>query len=268
LQSLVESLHSVGVHVSYLPEFFREGVANEDIRNGQIVVGAQSNLVLEQLALILGDRPLQVCRMGEAVVLKLASNAWHGLKVAFSNEVHQVCNGLGEMSDRVMELFCLDRRLNISDSYLQPGPPFGGYCLQKDIEFISRKHSGLPVIGGIVASNNDVIDRITTRLMSSGFKKIFWYGNSFKPGTDDSRNSISLTISDKLKAESIEVVFVEALPIQDVTQAEQTLLVLGPRELSDEDYEWIMLNQLNVFDLGYFAATRSNFKSYAKYESY
>jgi GDP-mannose 6-dehydrogenase len=266
LLNLVTDLAEQGVQVSYLPEFFREGAATEDIQQGYIVNGTISEQASIHLGEILQHRPVHSCQLKEAVALKLVSNAWHGLKVTFANEVHQLCRQLDEPSDRVMELFCMDRRLNISDSYLQPGPPFGGYCLPKDIGFINETKQNLPIMSAILDSNNQLILHITERIISLERKRIYWFGKSFKPQTDDVRNSINLAIAHHLANRNYDVQFVGQLSADELADQQEALVVLGPRELTSEEQKSLMQSGLKILDLGYYPSYRKQFIGYENYE--
>ena len=77
--------------------------------------------------------PIFVLEPRDALMVKYASNAFHALKVAFSNEIAAVCQKAGVDAEAVMDVFCNDNKLNISRRYLMPGFAFGGSCLPKDV---------------------------------------------------------------------------------------------------------------------------------------
>ena len=130
---------------------------------------------------------------GVAEMLKYACNAYHGLKVGFANEIGNICKVLGVDSHEVMRLFVQDTKLNVSKAYLMPGFAFGGSCLPKDVRalvYYGRSHDlNLPLLSSLLPSNDVQIERAADMIFAQGKKRLGFLGLSFKPGTDDLRES-------------------------------------------------------------------------------
>ncbi len=92
-----------------------------------------------------------------AELVKYVNNVWHALKVGFANEIGTICKQLDIDSHPVMDIFCQDRKLSISPTYLKPGFAFGGSCLPKDVRALTYKSRQLdlklPIIGSVLESN-------------------------------------------------------------------------------------------------------------------
>src|SRR5437762_14270049 len=126
-----------------------------------------------------------------AEMIKYAGNALQSLKSTFAKEIGNICKRLGIDGTNAMEIFCRDQKLNVSSSYLQPGFAFGGSCLPKDLRALLYKAKELdldvPVLGSIMASNENQIDEAYNLNKKTGKKKIAVLGLSFKPGTEIGR---------------------------------------------------------------------------------
>lgn len=194
-----------GFDVCVNPEFLREGTSIKDFYAPPFtVIGSDSAEASEKLAsLYCGiDAPLYKCGVKVAEMVKYACNSFHGLKVAFANEIGNVCKELNIDSHAVMELFCRDTKLNLSSYYLKPGFAFGGSCLPKDLRALQYKARQLdlsvPVIEAVTASNSRQIGRAVEMIGRLGTRKIGVLGFAFKAGTDDLRESPVVLLIEQL----------------------------------------------------------------------
>src|SRR5690348_5607907 len=174
------------------PEFLREGSSLNDFYHPPFtVIGAQNATAGEQMAQLYNgiDAPLHITDIGVAEMLKYACNCFHGVKVSFANEIGNLCKALGTDSHEVMRLFCEDRKLNISPSYLRPGFAFGGSCLGKDLRAIVYRAKELdidaPVLSAVLESNRKQILKAFEMVQNTQRKRVGVLGLSFKAGTDD-----------------------------------------------------------------------------------
>jgi GDP-mannose 6-dehydrogenase len=182
--------------VSFNPEFLREGTAVHDFYDPPFtLIGQHEGQGAEIAAAIYEDidAPLLIVPSKVAETVKYANNAFHALKVTFANEIGNICKQQGIDSHQVMDIFCMDERLNISSYYLKPGFAFGGSCLPKDLRALlyhgHRLDLSLPVLEAILPSNELQIRRGFELIRQTGYKKVGVLGFSFKAGTDDLRES-------------------------------------------------------------------------------
>jgi GDP-mannose 6-dehydrogenase len=187
------------------PEFLREGTAVYDYFNPpKTVVGEVQKGSGDVLAKLYAHLPGPMIRTDyeTAEMVKYADNTWHALKVAFANEIGNICKGLNIDSHKLMDIFCQDTKLNLSPYYLKPGFAFGGSCLPKDVRALSYKAKLLdvkvPIIDAILPSNDEQIERGIRAVIEKGEKKIGILGFSFKAGTDDLRESPMVELVERL----------------------------------------------------------------------
>ena len=195
----------VGFHVCNNPEFLREGSAVMDFAfPAKTVIGelepGSGDLLAELYSKL--QAPLIRTDLETAEMIKYIDNGWHALKIGFANEIGNLCSSLSVDAHKVMEIFCLDTKLNISPAYLSPGFAFGGSCLPKDLRALSyaaKSHDmELPILISILRSNELQIIRGLQRIVESGHTRIGILGFSFKAGTDDLRESPMIEIIERL----------------------------------------------------------------------
>lgn len=194
------------------PEFLREGTAVHDFYNPpKTVIGqtdAKSGDMLASLYQDL-DAPLIRTNIETGEMVKYVDNVWHALKVAFANEIGNVCKQVGIDSHDVMNIFCQDTKLNLSPYYMKPGFAFGGSCLPKDVRALNYKGKMLdlemPIINAILPSNSQQLETGLRMVTSLGKKKIGVLGFSFKAGTDDLRESPLVEVIERLLGKGYDI---------------------------------------------------------------
>lgn len=178
------------------PEFLREGTSIYDFYNPpKTVIGELNRRSGDQVAELYKGLPGPVVRteINVAEMVKYADNAFHALKVCFANEIGNVAQSMRVDSHKLMDIFCLDTKLNLSPYYLKPGFAFGGSCLPKDLRaltYLAKSHDiVVPVLNSILDSNEQQIRKVVRKLMSYKGQAFGFLGLSFKEGTDDLRES-------------------------------------------------------------------------------
>lgn len=194
------------------PEFLREGTAVHDYYHPpKTVIGESDPLAGDTLVKLYEKMaaPLVRADVETAEMVKYADNAWHALKVAFANEIGNVCKSLGIDGLRVMEIFCQDTKLNLSPYYLKPGFAFGGSCLPKDLRALAYKARmldlDLPVLNAILPSNERQVLKGIDMVVRQGKKKVGVLGFAFKSGTDDLRESPMVVLIETLIGRGYEL---------------------------------------------------------------
>jgi GDP-mannose 6-dehydrogenase len=187
------------------PEFLREGTAVHDYYNPpKTVIGEINRASGDLLAALYSKMPGAMIRtdVETAEMVKYADNTWHALKVGFANEIGNIAKAVGVDGHKVMDIFCQDRKLNLSPYYLKPGFAFGGSCLPKDVRALLYKAKVMdvqvPILASILPSNSLQIDRGVQAVIEKGKRKIGVLGFSFKAGTDDLRESPMVELVERL----------------------------------------------------------------------
>ena len=209
------------------PEFLREGSAIEDfMRPDRVICGIENNFsksILEKLyrPLFLRETPILFSKRETAELIKYASNGFLATKITFINEMADICEKVGADIQEVAKGIGLDGR--IGSKFLHPGPGFGGSCFPKDTRALSEiaKDSGSSskIIDSVIKVNEkrkiNMVKKIKNTLGSLENKTIAILGLTFKPNTDDMRESPSLVIVSALikEAKQIKVFDPAGMPI-------------------------------------------------------
>lgn len=202
----------VTMRVGVNPEFMREGSALRDfVRPPLTLVGCDdpevASIVKRLYAAV--DAPFVHTQIRNAEMVKYAANAFHALKVCFANEIGDACKALGADAQEVMEIFRMDRKLNVSEAYLRPGFAFGGSCLPKDLRALlhaaNRADVSLPLLTSVLPSNDAQIRQAVDMVLATRKRLVGVVGLAFKPGTDDLRESPMVSVVEALIGKGCEV---------------------------------------------------------------
>ncbi len=187
------------------PEFMREGSAVKDYRcPPKTVIGELDRASGDLLTELYSQLPAPLFRtsLDTAEMIKYVDNCWHALKIGFANEIGNLCDTFSVDAEAVMDIFCQDKKLNISPAYLKPGFAFGGSCLPKDLRAISYQAKvndlQLPIMNAVLPSNEMQIARGVKLVMGFGCPRVGVLGFSFKAGTDDLRESPMIEVIERL----------------------------------------------------------------------
>lgn len=193
------------IRLAVNPEFMREGSSIRDFEEPPMVlVGSDDEQAADAVCALYAsvDAPLVRTNTRTAELVKYACNTYHGLKVCFANEMADLCDALGADAQDVMRIFCLDRKLNVSEAYLRPGFAFGGSCLPKDLRALlwaARSNDlDVPVLASILPSNEHQIDGAVERVLATRKRRVGVIGLAFKPDTDDLRESPVVALVEQL----------------------------------------------------------------------
>jgi GDP-mannose 6-dehydrogenase len=198
--------------VAVNPEFLRESTAIKDyLEPPMTVIGEYDESSGEPLAALYANLPAPLVRrpIEVAEMAKYSCNAWHAAKITFANEIGALAKAAGVDGRAVMDIVCLDRKLNLSPYYLRPGFAFGGSCLPKDLRAMTYRAGqldvALPMIGSILPSNKAQVEKAVELVTSFGKRRIGLLGLSFKAETDDLRESPLVMLAETLIGKGYEL---------------------------------------------------------------
>ena len=189
------------------PEFLREGAAIDDfLRPDRIIIGCESDNAVNAMKevyrpLYLNETPIVFTNIETAEMIKYASNAFLATKISFINEIANLCEKIGADVHHVSKAMGLDGR--ISPKFLHPGPGYGGSCFPKDtraLAYLGKENDvSLKVINAVIETNDNQKIKIFEKIKSLcdeilEKKTVSLLGLSFKPETDDIRESPANTI--------------------------------------------------------------------------
>ena len=287
--------HNFKISLCFVPEFLREGSALSDYFNPSIkVVGCDDkNFDIKTLDRIFsemaGEWEITTFEIAESI--KYISNSWHALKIVFTNEIARILKYHNLDSKNAMELFCQDKVLNISSNYMKPGFAYGGSCLPKEIKalnaFAIDANIKTPLLSAIPESNETMINSLEQIISNQKSNRVGFIGMTFKPNTDDIRNSPILFVIDSLISNKSTYQRQFKITIYDTEEALANLdsttfgklnivnntldmienadtIVLGTLKISPEEQLMLMKANKNVVDLKWHDVSKklSNYSNY------
>ena len=201
-----------GFGLGYFPEFLRESTAIADNYDpGLIVFGYLDERTRDVLTEINEKLPCEMHKVDirTAEMVKYTSNTWRAVKVTFANEIGNIAKASGIDGQTVMEILCSDDKMAMSPYFMRPGFAFGGSCLPKDVRalrFLARD-TGVKshLLDATLEANEAQIARAEQMVEESGAKQVGFVGISFKPGTDDLRESPLIALASRLIKKGIQV---------------------------------------------------------------
>jgi UDPglucose 6-dehydrogenase len=244
------------------PEFLREGSAIEDfMRPNRVVLGTDDEMaaaILQDLyrPLFLIETPIVVTDVISAEVIKYASNAFLATKISFINEMSNLCEAVGADVHIVAKAMGLDRR--IGPKFLHPGPGYGGSCFPKDTRAVAElardRGVELRIVQAVIDVNDARPEAMVAKIRATlggsvKGKTLCLLGLTFKPNTDDLRESPALAILDALLREgaTMRVYDPVALPLVQKEERENTVYCADEYEAADGAEALIIATEWNQF---------------------
>jgi UDPglucose 6-dehydrogenase len=206
-ERLAETRREIAFEVASNPEFLREGAAIEDfMRPDRVVIGVETEAaeaVMREIyrPLSLREAPLMFTSLESAEIIKYAANAFLATKITFINEIADLCEKVGGDVKAVAKGIGMDGR--IGPKFLHAGPGYGGSCFPKDTSALARIGQDfatpMRIVETVMAVNDARKRRMVDKVLdlcggSVNGKKIAVLGVTFKPETDDMRDSPALVI--------------------------------------------------------------------------
>ena len=231
-------------HLCSNPEFLKEGDAVEDfMRPDRVVLGVASDFARRVMTEIYSPfvrtgKPVLIMDISSAEMTKYAANGMLATRISFMNEIANLCDKMGANVDFVRRGIGSDSR--IGQSFLFPGPGYGGSCFPKDVKALVKMASdcGVPLdVLTAVESANDrqktvLVSKLRAALGDLKGKRVALWGLAFKAGTDDMREAPALSLVSALLGQGVSIC------AHDPAAMDHARVLLGNRiDFAETNYE-------------------------------
>ena len=282
INKIVQKLNkSDYINVASNPEFLREGSAiNDFLRPDRVVIGSNDNYsrkILNTLykPLNLLQVPIVNTDTETSELIKYASNSFLATKITFINEISSFCKKTGANINDVSKAMGLDKR--IGSKFLHSGPGYGGSCFPKDTLAMSktfRDHkTKFNIVDTVIKTNNQIKENISKEILQiinkNNLKKILFLGLSFKPETDDIRESSSIFIIKYLlkKGKNLSITAHDPVSIENAKKEKLKIKYLNDFQASFKNQELIVIaTEWNIYRSINFKKLYKKMKSHHLYD--
>jgi len=236
IKKIIESkISSQNFDVVSNPEFLREGSAiNDFMRPDRVVIGTESEKsekLMRELyrPLTLNETPIVSTTIETSEVIKYASNSFLATKIGFINQVADLCEAVGANVQDVAKAMGIDKR--IGSKFLHAGPGYGGSCFPKDVKAFKatakKFNIDFSILDAVNSSNENRPQMIVKKILDTrkfdSNSSIALLGLSFKPNTDDIRDSTSLKIAAILQKNNIKINCYDPVAMDNALKHNKTL---------------------------------------------
>jgi len=225
------------------PEFLREGAAIDDfMRPDRVVIGSNDDKAIEIMKelyrpLYLIETPIVITSLEAAELIKYAANAFLATKITFINEVANLCDAIGCDVHDVARGMGMDNR--IGRKFLHPGPGYGGSCFPKDTRALTTVADEFGVetriVDAVIEANerqrDAMLGKIEKLVGDLNGKKIGVLGLSFKPETDDMRESPAVDVIKMMQAKGAKICAFDPVAMEEARQCLDTSV-----EFANDEY--------------------------------
>lgn len=229
--------------IIYVPEFLREASAFDDVLNpSRIIIGGENKYTIKYKLDFNLDNNVYLCSSTEAEIIKLASNAYLAMRIAYFNEIDNLCYNLNADTLKVINGICSDQR--IGNYYNNPSFGYGGYCLPKDskeLMYSFKDISGV-LIEAIVKSNQLRKKEICEEILNKKVNKIGIYRLTSKSDSLNIKDSSVIDIISILQENSLDLYIYEPFIKENTFKG---IKVIKDLEIFKNECDLIIANRID-----------------------
>ncbi len=229
--------------IIYVPEFLREASAFDDVLNpSRIIIGGENKYTIKYKLDFNLDNNVYLCSSTEAEIIKLASNAYLAMRIAYFNEIDNLCYNLNADTLKVINGICSDQR--IGNYYNNPSFGYGGYCLPKDSKELMYSFKDIPgvLIEAIVKSNQLRKKEICEEILNKKVNKIGIYRLTSKSDSLNIKDSSIIDIISILQENSLDLYIYEPFIKENTFKG---IKVIKDLEIFKNECDLIIANRID-----------------------